>query len=880
MPLDLDRVTRRFHDRFKTERTVFLSFVKGIRAAADRQWYASLMLNRLMFTYFIQKKGLLDGDSNYLRHRLRQVQEHKGKHKVPTFYRHFLVRFFREGLSQPAAQRPRELDALLGRVPCMNGGLFGVHELEQANPDIRISDEAFEKLFDFFDAYQWHLDERPLRAANEINPDILGYIFEKYINQKQMGAYYTKEDITGYIARNTIIPFLFDAVAEKCPLESRPLRDDPDRYIYPAVRKGVDLPLPGVVAAGRAGWDAPAAPEHGLPAETWRDHVARRQRCHELRARLRAGEIRAINDLVTCNLDIRRFALDVIERCASPELLRAFYRAIVSVSVLDPTCGSGAFLFAALKVLEPLYDACLEQMKALVERQNENPDPEKLLDFRKVLEDAARHPNRRTFIVKSIIINNLYGVDIMEEAVEICKLRLCLRLVAQVDAAEDIEPLPDIDFNVRPGNLLVGFTRNEGKPKQGPRKSPASLRGELDRRLAREHGIDAASRPKAFAKWRRSHQPFHWFVEFPGILHKGGFDVIIGNPPYVSSSRVARQYSVRGLRTSSCPDIYACCVERSLALGNPLARHGMILPLSLGFSGAFACLRDILFSNCSRNWFSSYGRIPSALFNHDVRVRNIIHLGARGGPSHINYTTRLHRWFEVERPHLLESLQYARFSPEKWDLQVPKLEWDALGQALENCRSKGMARLKQLLGKHTPDSASLFFKKTAYNWLAFSRRPPPCQDLRGRAVPQTQLDALYVGNEELTAQLFALLNGKLAFLFWCILSDDFHVTKGVLGEIPAPLTDLPAGMRKALGRIAEELEHAMAASICFKANAGKRVGSYNLAKCRHITDKSDRIFARLFGLESVWEQVEVSYARAIKTDFAVDGHVRTNRASR
>ncbi|MFH0731237.1 MAG: hypothetical protein V2B19_33440 [Pseudomonadota bacterium] len=52
----------------------------------------------------------------------------------------------------------------------------------------------------FFDQYRWHLDERPLRADNEINPDVVGYIFEKYINQKQMGAYYTKEDITEYIS--------------------------------------------------------------------------------------------------------------------------------------------------------------------------------------------------------------------------------------------------------------------------------------------------------------------------------------------------------------------------------------------------------------------------------------------------------------------------------------------------------------------------------------------------------------------------------------------------------------------------------------------------------------------------------------------------------
>ncbi len=76
-----------------------------------------------------------------------------------------------------------------------------------------------------------------------------------------------------------------------------------------------------------------------------------------------------------------------------------------------------------------------------------------------MLDRVADHPNRGFFILKTIVVNNLYGVDIMEEAVEICKLRLFLKLVAQVENLAQLEPLPDIDFNIRAGNALVGFTR-------------------------------------------------------------------------------------------------------------------------------------------------------------------------------------------------------------------------------------------------------------------------------------------------------------------------------------------------------------------------------------------------------------------------------------
>src|SRR5258708_2729826 len=78
---DVERVTKKFYDRFKLEHAAFLNLIGGIDAQADREWYASLMLNRLMFVYFIQRKGFLDtqaprhldGDPNYLSSPLKRV---------------------------------------------------------------------------------------------------------------------------------------------------------------------------------------------------------------------------------------------------------------------------------------------------------------------------------------------------------------------------------------------------------------------------------------------------------------------------------------------------------------------------------------------------------------------------------------------------------------------------------------------------------------------------------------------------------------------------------------------------------------------------------------------------------------------------------------
>ncbi len=425
-----------------------------------------------------------------------------------SFYRTFLLRLFHDGLGKPdgshTAEERNELRDLIGRVPYLNGGLFEVHAIEQSNPDLHIPDEAFESLLDFFDEWDWHLDDRPETASKPtegsrgtVNPDVLGYIFEKYINQKQMGAYYTKEDVTEYICRSTIVPWVLDEAERRCAVAFEPggpvwrlLAEEPDRYLFPSLTHGVLAdgkvePLPEEIAAGlddvtkRQGWDVKAEEDLALPTETWREHVARRKRCLAVREELASGTIASADRLVSLNVDVRRFLQDVITNAEGPDLLRAIHRALVGgppgvggegerepgISVLDPACGSGAFLFAALKVLESPLRGVLEAMEQLVADQAALGRPDALPDFRAILadrDDRTRHPSEQYHAQKSIVLGSLFGVDLMPEAVEICKLRLFLQLAAQVEPDSDhpnlgVEPLPDLDFNIRSGNSLVGF---------------------------------------------------------------------------------------------------------------------------------------------------------------------------------------------------------------------------------------------------------------------------------------------------------------------------------------------------------------------------------------------------------------------------------------
>lgn len=582
-----EKITKDFYSGFKKEHSNFAKFITGIddhiteKENKNKQWYASVMLNRLMFCYFIQKKGFLDGDVDYLRNKLEWTRQQEGENRFfNKFYKGFLVNLFHDGLNAP--QHNVEFENIYGRIPYLNGGMFDIHQIERNYAELDIADEAFCSLFDFFDKWHWHLDDRITASGRDINPDVLGYIFEQYINDRaQMGAYYTKEDITEYIGRNTILPYLMDAVKrtdEKC---FRPksklwqyLQESNDKYIYNAMKKGCNEPLPEYIAEGidtakpnllerRKHWNERTPETFALPTEIWRETIERRQRYSNIKQKIVNGEITAINDFITYNLDIRQFVADYLADTPDHLFIKHFYSALQHITILDPTCGSGAFLFAALNILEPLYEVCINRMK---EFNKQNP-----LLFKQELQEITHkyRSNIQYFVYKSIILRNLYGVDIMVEATEIAKLRLFLKMVAVVEVDKrdpnlGLDPLPDIDFNIRCGNTLVGYAtqaelkRDLAEGNMFDREEfEAKINGEMEkiskayqrfkeiqlqqsdkmvdfkqakyalneRLSALNHLLNnkmygAVETNISYEKWLLTHQPFHWLAEFYEIINE------------------------------------------------------------------------------------------------------------------------------------------------------------------------------------------------------------------------------------------------------------------------------------------------------------------------------------------------------------------------
>ena len=809
---------------------------------------------------------------------------------------------------------------LLGKVPYLNGGIFQRHQIEELHVEdsrnggetIQIPDIAFERLFDFFEAYQWHLDERPLRNDNEINPDVLGYIFEKYINQnekytsqKEMGAYYTKEDITEYISKNTVIPSLFDAARKGCRIAFegeasiwKLLQADPDRYIYDAVKTGVELDLPEEITAGihdvskRGLWNTPAPDKYALPTETWREVVARWERYESIHAKLSNGEIDDINALITHNLDIHQFAQDVIENCEGPELLRAFSKAITEVTILDPTCGSGAFLFAALNILEPLYEACLDRMEIFLEElehTREKPRTERFRDFRKVLEDIDQHPNRRYFILKSIIINNLYGIDIMEEAIEICKLRLFLKMVAQIEAVEQMEPLPDIDFNIQAGNTLVGYatydevekavTENridfdntmqrieekaedvehlfekfrEQQTELGGDVTPADkqvlrdklkvLEDELNQFLADEYGIDLNNQAD-YQNWLSSHKPFHWFIEFYGILRDGGFDVIIGNPPYVEYSKVKEQYTVIEYKTEKCGNLYPMTIERSIDLNKGLL--GMIVQLPLVCTDRMIPAQSLFKTRHRKSWFANFDDRPGKLFDDLQHIRATIFLSKKEKNLDTAelYATQYKRWFTEARSTLFENIDYEDITKICFKGAFPKIG-DSIGKRIV---TKLRAANRSILTFRTGQFPCYFHNSPQY-WIRATDFVPYFWNERDGEKMSTQVKPLYLTTELDAGVVVATLNSSLFYWWFVVLSDCRHLNLREINNFPIGVDRMEEAIKHSLYGITADLimdfrHHARRKETYYQTTGRVVYDEFYPRHSKSIIDKIDQLLAQ------------------------------------
>ena len=471
--------------------------------------FAKKLLGQIVFLYFLQKKGWLgvagndtwgQGDKRFLRSLFVKCGIER-----KNFFNDFLEYLFYDALNREdrGSVDPSFYNRFNCKIPFLNGGLFDpINNYDWVHTDILLPNGLFSNnektkegdvgtgILDVFDRYNFTVKEdEPLDKEVAVDPEMLGKVFENLLevkDRKSKGNYYTPREIVHYMCQESLINYLDTAInTGEVPL--------------------VTTPPPQGKLFGKPD------PEQGaLKAPGYRAIVPR----EDIEALVRRGELAIEHDtrVEAYGKETERYSYKL------PESIRWNAKLIddklAGILVCDPAIGSGAFPVGLMTEIVRARNTLTTYLPDKDDRTNYN---------------FKRHA----------IQSCLYGVDIDAGAVEIAKLRLWLSLVVDEEDIKQIQPLPNLDYKIVCGNSLLGVERRlenwqlfqkleELKPlyfSETNAKKKQEFRKQIDQ-LIRQLTND--------------NETFDFEVYFSEVFHeKGGFDVVMANPPYVRVQHMA-----------------------------------------------------------------------------------------------------------------------------------------------------------------------------------------------------------------------------------------------------------------------------------------------------------------------------------------------------
>ena len=551
----------------------FTSFNEDDKLVRD---YIKKMMGRIVFLYFLQSKGWLAGNLHYMHDLFYDASDEvKGdfldKVLEPMFF----------GLlnTKPEDRSSASLVNGVGvkyipnadEIPYLNGGLFQQEMIDEV--DSVFPAGMFQSLFDFFDSYNFTIDENdPNDAEVGVDPEMLGKIFENLLeDNKDKGAFYTPKEIVRYMCQESLTAYL----------------------------------------------------QTGIEDAEVKEHIA---------------------NFVKTN-DVEELG------GASSELAMSINRKLIDVKICDPAIGSGAF---PMGLLRELY-ACRKSIE-IFEEDN--------------AADIKRH----------IIQNNIYGVDIEKGAVDIARLRFWLALI--IDEKEPM-PLPNLDFKIMQGNSLlesykgVDLSQIQNEVKRG---KSVMIRGKRSNQMVMSKPelslvfdeqdaqkniqdiiklyFDVTDHVKRDDLRRQitlsikdyikkcgpaiagevddleipNDQFFLWHTYFADVFEQGGFDIVIGNPPYVNVEGISVEDKKIYKDTFTCfekrADLFSLFLEMALTkLASDSAVVTYIIPSIIHSNLSYKKLRNLFLDN---KWLSEICYTGGKVFHAPTVDTTILRFSKRG----------------------------------------------------------------------------------------------------------------------------------------------------------------------------------------------------------------------------------------------------------
>lgn len=545
--LDIKEVNKEFYKQIKERFDALLGIIRKQHNKANEnqlKQFTVRLIGRYIFCWFLKEKNIIPPS----------LISKVAITNTNSYYQNSLLKLFFETLNTKVQDRnPLIHEKLFEKIPYLNGGLFDESEEDKLFTNLNL-DAWLIPFVDILESYDFTVDESSSQYQQvAVDPEMLGRIFEnllasqneeteKLANQrKAFGAFYTPREIVDYMVNESIKAYL---------------QTQWEQLIISENTKHINNP----------------EPQSDIFGNKKPQQLAIEIKRYVLKDDVKTKIEKALEPLFTVIPDTGHLKKD------EKNLLLDF---LEKIKILDPACGSGAFPMGILHKLVELNEL-LGTVKSSYE------------------------------LKKDILSQNIYGVDIMPMAIEIARLRAWLSLVLEEEYKPNdithnfgVKPLPNLDFKFVCGNSLIDLGLDAFIE-----KSKGTLHEEFTKKLVGDLKDLEVLRTKFFQPTLASHEKDklkdEYFVKRDEVIadiesesdsflieiaHKikhwnpfddshpcsffsptwmfgvdKGFDIVIGNPPYVGMSKVSQKELLKKqnfITFESTGDLYSLFYERS-----------------------------------------------------------------------------------------------------------------------------------------------------------------------------------------------------------------------------------------------------------------------------------------------------------------------------
>jgi type I restriction-modification system DNA methylase subunit len=845
--------------------------------------FSVVFMNRLIFIKFLEEKGIVPKDL------LKKLLDRYKSSPTPgTFYETYLKLLFYEVFNKSQNSRISNVrtNSLYSQIPYLNGGLF--REVIENEKNFNVENEGIQLVLENL------LENKTYSIGMEsgINPDILGYIFEKTINfisgtgtnqQKMEGAYYTPDDVVEFIVERALTPAI--------------------------LRKMIE----------------------GLKESGWSEKDLK-------------GYDSIEDILIQENMP------------KNPTHVHRMIDSIDSIRVLDPACGSGHFLTAMLSLILRVKESLMNAIGEKVDRYklkrdiishnlfgvDIDPNAVEIARLRlwlSLIEEVAdtEHVETLPNIDFNIIAgNSLVGwmneklgihpfTNLLDDSyIKETLTNLRVSYKDRIDSIRDLMQKMRIEDTIKAYEALVEiYSLESGENAVRLRETLENIRKKLyevisSSYLALLKGKAPDNDFDELGKNLTSRTPFHWKVDFSDVFLNGGFDVITGNPPYIEdrNNNVIDLIIIQSMKTpierenpkrpwkklspkkksgepffyasKDCGNTHAYFIERSIKLLKNRGRFGFIVPIALVSTDRMSCIRKFIHTNSSEVEYYNFDDRPGKIFSGIEHCRETIVLTEKGKGEGCVLTSKYHRWHSENRSKLLKTLK-----THKWRIinpadSIPKIGTKTEEDILQKLQQKSGGKSVQ---DYLKDSGiKVWYHNAPQYWIhAHTEEYLPKVEyysklkenkVTGEKLPydlkETKVSSHYkpVTLEKNNAPIInGLLNSSLFYWWFVVWSDGRDLLADHIKSFPISLEAFSETKKDRLKKLVEELMKSYDKNSNIKVN--ERMGGYAIkikeiipSKSKAIIDEIDDIFAECFG----FSQKEREFISKFDIEFRMESY--------